>query len=101
MSTKPETEIKKLVTEANLLISRPTFATQVKAERLASVNTVTVTIPSGYGDIVVWMVANSPYSRSHYTVKHPALGEWGGMLNSVTHRDNEYGHKPGMPRRIS
>jgi len=97
---KPETEIKNCVMEAKHLISQGND--KVRHKRQASINSVTVTIPSGYGDIVVRMVANSPYSKSHYTVFHPALGDWSGMLNTApVVRDGEYGNRAGMPRLIN
>lgn len=89
------TEIKHYVVEAQRLThdSQPV--------RNAGVNIKEVTIPTGYGEVVVKLVAHSPYQDSHYQIVHPLWGKWMGYLNSISSRAGEFGVNPGKPNRMS
>lgn len=87
----PETEIRNCATEG----LRRMHETPVV--RNNSINTVTVTLTSSWGEIVIELFAQSPYQNSNYRVTHPHFGRWIGYLNGSGTRNNEFGCRVGKP----
>lgn len=95
MTERVETEIKNCVVEAQ----RHFYAGRCGVTG-GIMSTATATLPCSDGDIVIKLVAHSPYQKSFAKVAHPALGDWMCYLNGGSTQNGEFGRNPGKPIRL-
>ena len=84
-----DTEIKNCIIEAQ----RHRFAGRC-VETGGIMATAIATLP---GDIVIKLVAHSPFQKSFAKIAHPVFGNWMCYLNGGSTRNGEFGINPGKP----
>lgn len=89
------TEIKNCIIEAQ----RQRYAGRC-VETGGIMPTATATLPCSAGDVVIKLVAHSPYQKSFAKIEHPTLGNWMCYLNGGSTNNGEFGNNPGKPIKL-